>query len=150
MNIEQIKADLLLKDSLREKTAEEKKRTEKMAKGLDGIPVKKMMDQALHIKNDLLPRIKKKSGETSADYLFFESVLNNLIYSIILADRYESLLSKNVHLRVHVQLQREQLELYERELSKFTTLEEIFFTDGMDKYIDSVKNRAESILKHKK
>ena len=138
-----------MKEALREKTEEERSRDKKMAAGLDGIPVKKMMDQTLYIDKELLPGIEEKRGKDHPDYEFFAGVRDSLLYAIILADRYETLETRNIHLRVWKQLQQENLDLLERELSKFQTLEELYLTDSMDRYAQGVKERVKDLLKPK-
>ena len=147
MSIEQFKNDLLLKESLREKTAEEKERDKHIAKNLRDIPVRKMMDNVLYIRNNLLPAIKKKSGDKSADYIVFSEIMDSILFAIILADRFGSLERINTWSKIRYQLLEQNVVLYEQELQKYTTLEEIFLTDGMNKYAEGVKRRAEALLK---
>jgi len=149
-DLAKLKADLLLLESLKEKTDEEKKSNEKLAKGIDDIPVKKMMDQALHIRNELLPRIKKKQGETSADYIFFEGVANNLLYAILVADRYDELMGRFTRAKVMQQLQLENITVLERELQKYCALEDLFLSTGLDKIAEGIKARAVELLKAKR
>jgi len=148
--ISQLKADLLARATLNELTEEEKKTQAKVAKGITDIPVKKMMDQILYIREELLPGIEKKRGKSSPDYEFFEGVADSLIYAIIMADRFDHIEAKNTRLRMYSVLQRDHLELLEKELQKYTTLEDLIFTDFLDRYADSVKSRVESLLKDKK
>lgn len=138
-----------MKEALREKTEEERARDKKTASGLDGIPVKKMMDQALYLKNELLPGIEKKRGKTHPDYEFFEGVMESLVYAVVLADRYETLERRNINLRIWKQLQQDNLEVMERELNKFQALEDLFLTDSLDRYADGVKARIADLLKGK-
>jgi len=149
-DLEKLKADLLLLESLREKSEDEKASNAKLAQGIRDIPVKKMMDQVLHIRNDLLPRIKKKNGETSGDYLFFEEVANHLLYAIMVADRYDELMGRFTRSKVMQQLQLENITVLERELQKYCLLEELFLTDGLNNIAEGVKRRAEALLKAKK
>lgn len=148
-DISKLRNALLMKEALREKTEEERARDKKISSGLDGIPVKKMRDQALYIQNELLPGIEKKRGKDHPDYEFFYGVMESLVYAIIIADRYDTLEMRNIHLRVWKTLQQENLELLERELAKYQTLEDLFLTDSLNKYADAVKARAKDILKGK-
>lgn len=148
--LSQLKADLLARATLNELTQEEKALNAKLAKGVSDIPVKKMMDQVLYIREELLPEIARKRGKTSPDYEFFGAVADSLIYAIIMADRFDGIEAKNTRLRIYSQLQRDHVELLERELLKFTTLEDLFFSSALDKYADKVKNRVDGLLKDKK
>lgn len=147
--LDKIKHDLLLKNAIREKTPEERENIRKQAAGMSGIPVRKMMDQAIHIEEELLPRIKKKSGESSPDYIFFTEVKENLLYAILLADRHDHLWQINTQLKVSHQISLENIAILEGELQKYTTLEDLFFSDALDKYADVIKKRAAQLLKRK-
>lgn len=147
--LDKIKHDILLKNATREKTSEDRENIKKHAAGLSGIPVKKMMDQAIHIDEEILPRIKKKSGEKSADYLFFDEVKDNLLYAIMLADRHDMLWRMNTQLKISHQISLENIAILEGELLKYTTLEDLFFSDALDKYADVIKQRAKDLLKGK-
>jgi hypothetical protein len=148
-DISKLRRELLMKEALREKTEEERARDKKTAAALDGIPVKKMMDQALYLRNELLPAIEKKKNKTHPDYEFFNGVMESLVYAIILADRYDTLERRNINLRIWKQLQQDNLELMERELSKYQTLEELCLTESLDRYADGVKARVTDLLKGK-
>jgi hypothetical protein len=147
MGIEQFKNDLLLKESLREKTEDERARDKRIAKGLRDIPVRKMIDNVLYIRNNLLPAIKKKSGDKSADFLVFSEIADSLLYAIILSDRFDALERMATFSKIRANLLTENMALYERELQKYCALEDLFLTDGLDRYADSVKRRAEGLLR---
>jgi hypothetical protein len=148
--IAQLKADLLARATLNELTQEEKELNAKLAKGVEDIPVKRMMDQILYIRNELLPGIERKRGKSSPDYEFFAGVADSLIYAIIMADRFGGIEAQNTRLRIYSQLQRDHVELLERELQKFTTLEDLFYSSALDRYADMVKSRVDNLLKDKK
>lgn len=148
-DLDKIKHDLLLKNAIREKTPDERERIKKQAAGLAGIPVRKMMDEALYIDEELLPRVKKKGGEKSADYIFFSEVKDSLLYAILLADRHDFLWRSNTELKIRYQLALDHIALLESELQKYTTLEDLFYSDALNDYADSIKKRAEAMLKRK-
>lgn len=148
-DISKLRRELLMKEALKEKTEEERARDKKTAAALNGIPVKKMMDQALYLRNELLPGIEKKRGKEHPDYEFFNGVMESLVYAIILADRYDTLERRNINLRIWKQLQQDNLELLEREVSKYQALEDLFLTDSLDRYAEGVKEHIKDLLKPK-
>ena len=139
-DLEKIKADLLLKASLEDIAKGERDR--KIGRGVSDIPVKKIIDAVDYIDKQLLPAIRKKSGESSADFEFFQSVQKHLLYCIAVTDRYEYLQGRYVRLKVEHQLTLEHLQLMERELEKYNALEDLYLTDALDLYAQRVKDAA--------
>jgi hypothetical protein len=149
-SIEKYKADLKARLTLQELTAEEKTRNAKLGRGIADIPVARMIDQVNYINEQLLPAIKKKSGEKNADYEFFKSVSDSLLFAIILCDRHDGMEKRYVQLRLFTQFLQDRIPLLEQELEKYTTLEDILCTDALNAYADGVKSRVEGLLKRKK
>lgn len=127
-----------------------KKINEKLSAGIKDIPVSKMLEQLLFLENDLLPRLEKKGGKESADYKFFEAMGKSLVWSVILCDRYDFLYRQFISNKVMLQLATENVALFARELEKYSTLEEIFFTDAMDRYKETVKSRVDGLKRVRK
>jgi hypothetical protein len=148
MTLEQIKADLLHKATVDGLVKEMvgKKVTPSMA----DIPVKRMIDQVNYLDKEMLPAIKKKKGEGSADYEFFEAVIKSLLHAIVVVDRWELLNRRWVHQLIELKLCKEHLVLLETELQKYNAMEDIYLTDGMNLYADRIKQHAEDLLKQKK
>ena len=151
-SLEKIKAELLHKARLNDMLDPEieKKKRERIAKGLSDVPVNQMIEQVLYIDENLLKRIEKKGGKESADYAFFAEVRRSLLWAIVLSDRYDSLNARYTSLKVQEMLCRENLELFARELQKFQTLEEIFLTNALDSVAQGVKNRVDGLLQRPK
>jgi hypothetical protein len=149
--LEEIKSTLLLKAQLDDLVNGETgtTMTKKIAAGVADIPVKKMIDQAQFIHENLLPRVKKKGGEQSADYQFFKSVYDSLLWGIVMADRYESLERRFGQLKVFNALTQENVALLEQELQKYITLEEFFLSDSLNQVARNIKSRVEGLLKNK-
>jgi hypothetical protein len=143
MNLEQIKADLLSEASLKDLTDGG---TGKILNGVRDMPIKKIIDAANYIDKELLPAVKKKSGDKGADYEFFSNVFKYLLYSITIIDRYEQLENRWVRQKVEMVILREHLELMTRELEKYNALEDLYMTDALDVYAKRVKAAAEARL----
>jgi len=140
MSLEKIKADLLLRQSLED--VAKSVRDKKIGRGVNDIPVKKIIDAVDYIEKNLLPAVKKKGGEASADYEFFSSLIKYLLYAIVVTDRYDYL--------VEGQIQREHMELMERELRKYNALEDLYLTDALDLYAQRIKDAAQDRLDKEK
>jgi hypothetical protein len=145
MNFEQIKADLLHKatiDGLVKEGADKR-----ITPSMDDIPVKRMIDQVNYIDKELLPAIKKKSGDKSADYEFFSSVIKSLLHSIVVVDRWETLNRRWIHQLIELKLCREHLLILETELRKYHAMEDIYLVDGLRLYAERIKKHADDLLK---
>jgi hypothetical protein len=114
---------------------------------LDRIPVKKFFDQAQYIERVLLPKIKQSRGELSGDYNFFCDVYRSLLYAVMIVDRGDQVNRKLARTSQLLAFYRQASEDSERELLKYTTIEDLFLTDGMDKIAADIKRRVEELLK---
>lgn len=124
-----------------------KDRDKRLVQGMRDIPVVKFIEQALYLRNEMLPAIEKKKGKTSSEYTFFENVERSLLWAIMCVDRYENLSLRYYQQKVTMQVQHENLTILERELAKFQAVEDIFLTDALDRYAELVKARADGLLK---
>jgi hypothetical protein len=120
-------------------------KTESLASGggfvFGDIPVRKFFDQAQYIEKTILPAIAKRSGSTSGDYKFFDETVKCLLYGTILIDRQNQLVMKTQHLKQLNELLQARVDLAEKELLKYTTVEDLMLTESMDKIAANVINR---------
>jgi hypothetical protein len=137
---------LLAKDSLDDLTNGKR---DKMVKAMRDVPVAKMIDAVNFIDKNLLPAVKRKSGDKSADYEFFTNVIDYLLWAIVIVDRYETLEGRWIHQKIEIQLLREELEYMERELSRYVAAEDLMMSGAMDIYAERAKNAAADRLKNK-
>lgn len=148
MTLEQLKADLLYKDSL-DATAKGDRDKHALA-GARDVPVRKMMDAIQYLDKNLMPAVKKKGGDKSADFEFFTGLRDLLIWAILITDRYDALEGRLVRKRIEAALYKEWMELYEKELTKYTTLEDLFLTDALNIYARGISNRVDEIKNGRK
>jgi hypothetical protein len=147
-SIDKIRADALLRASLDEvKSAGEVKQVRGR---LDQFPTKRMVDAVNYLDKNILPAIKKKSGEQSPDYVFFSSVVEMLLWAVLVKDRFDRLETRWVNEKVMGELMRENLVTLQRELDKYTTIEDVWLTEGLDHYMKGVQAHAETLLNRKK
>ena len=121
----------------------------KLSRGMKDVPVARMIDAVNYIDKNLLPAIKKKSGDKSADFEFFTQVIDYLLWAITIVDRYETMERRWIQKRLEVQLLKEQLELMEKELAKYVAVEDLMLSTTLDVYAERVKKAAEDRLKNK-
>ena len=114
---------------------------------VDDIPLKKFYEQAEYIEHVMLPKVETARGKNSADYKFFVEVYRSLVYAVMIVDRGDRLIRQCQHLRQFNTFLQERADLAERELSKYTAMEDLLLTDGMDKIAAAVKQRIEDTFK---
>jgi hypothetical protein len=117
---------------------------------MNKMPANKMIGAINYIDSNLLPAVKRKSGDNSPDYLFFAGLIEILQYSIVLYDRMRLLENMHANLRLDAQLLRERVLLYEQELMKYSTAEDLVLADFLSHYEKGVRARAEAEWKRNK
>lgn len=151
--LDEIKQELLDKQRLSEivDPARSKVTEEKMARGVRDIPVNRMIEQVNYLDKEILPKLEKRSGgKESADYKFFSSVCESLLYAVSACDRYDFMAKQLQYQKIQSQLLIENQAILEGELQKYSTIEEIYFQDGLRLIADGVKARVAALLKNKK
>jgi hypothetical protein len=146
MNWNLEKMRLLAADSLKDLSSGER---DKLVKGMREVPVAKMIDAVNFIDKNLLPAVKKKSGDKSADFEFFTNVIDYLLWAIVIVDRYETLEMKWTGQKLEIQVLREYLQIYEKEIGKYTALEDLMLSSSLDLYAKRIKDAAADRLKIK-
>jgi hypothetical protein len=144
-NLEKLR--LLAKDQLNDISSGKR---EKLVRAMSDVPVAKMIDAVNFIDKNLLPAVKKKSGDKSADYEFFTNVIDYLLWCIVIVDRYETLEGRWISQKLEIHLLREQCEYLQRELSRYVAMEDLMMSGTMDVYAERVKNAATDRLKKTK
>jgi hypothetical protein len=116
---------------------------------MSDIPVRKFYDQALYLEEIVLPAIAKKSGVDSQDYKFYRELYKSLLYAVMIVDRGDKLLRERQRLNMFINLYKSENETLQKELMKYTTMEDMYMTEAMDKISSSVAERVENILNNK-
>jgi len=116
---------------------------------LSEIPVQKMYEQAMYIDATLLPAVERKSGKDSADYRFFEDVYRSLLYAIIILDEHEYISRKGREERQLRKFYASQVDLLEKELTKYTTINDVFASEAIDHIAYGVAQRARELINQK-
>lgn len=116
---------------------------------LEDIPVRKFYDQSQYIDNVLLPAIERRDGKESTNYKFFTDVYRSLLYAVMIMDRDRTLVLKMQQINQINQFLQERTDLAERELSKYTTMEDLYATGAMDHIAAGVVQRVNDLLTSK-
>jgi hypothetical protein len=131
----------------------DKLKTENLAAGgrfaIEDIPVKKFYDQAQYLENELIPKVIKVRGVDHPDVKFFKEVYRSLLFAVMVADRERNLIMKLQQINQIRGIQATRLDFCERELLKYTTMEDLYFTEGLDKIAAGVAQRAQDLLNKK-
>jgi len=93
--------------------------------GLNAIPERKVIDLSQYLTNVILPQIQRNKGIGSVEYQNFKQVNDALIWALhvmSLQDRMQYQLSNE---RLLCEFYREKCIYYERELTRYTTMEEL-------------------------
>ena len=122
---------------------------QKLYKGIRDVPAKQIFEQVQYLDQVMLPKIAEKRGVESEDYKFYKSVADSLLWAIHIIDRYEFLQTRYLTACMQSAFWQDLNVKYEKELSKYTTLEDLMFTSSLDAYNESVKQRAETLKKEK-
>jgi hypothetical protein len=117
---------------------------------MDKLPANRMISAINYIDANLLPAIKKKSGDQSPDYLFFKDVIEMLMQSMVMYDRMRMLRDMYANAKIDAEILRERVLMYEGELNKYTTLEDIYLNQGLEYYEKGIRQRMEAELRRKK
>lgn len=150
--LDKIKSDLLERHRMQALMEPEKfkRENERLSKGIRDIPVNKFIAHIQYIEKELMPAVEKRRGKESAHYQFFEELCRSLVWCVILCDRYDFLEGRNINYRIENLILKDNIRLFEAELQKFCAVEDSFFTDFLNRYADTIKSRAEGLLKDRK
>jgi hypothetical protein len=128
----------------------DKEMERRLAQGIRDLPVSKFLQQIQYMEKELLPAVERRKGKDSEDYKFFASVCSSLVYAIILCDRYEYLENKLTSEHLLVQVLKDRQAMVEKELSRYCTMEDLYFSNFLDRYAEATAERAKSMLERKK
>jgi hypothetical protein len=118
---------------------------------LEKMPGAKIREQILYLEKNILPSVaSRRGGEGSPDYVFFAGLIQSLQWVLIMYDRMDALMKKDSLLHLEGTILRERLALIERELTRYTTLEDLYLTDFVDKYDEAVRERLKAVVGAKK
>lgn len=74
-----------------------------------------------------------------------------MAFAVILIERYDYLYGRFINSRIDVALLKDRLEMTERELQRYTTMEDLYLSDFLNRYADTVAEKIKKdILRLKK
>jgi hypothetical protein len=98
---------------------------EAMQKAFSDVPQFRMIEQAQYLVADLLPRIEKQKGNQAFEYLMLAGIVETLIGSIQILNKYDSLNYRLSNEKMLNEFYKNKVIFYENELQHYTTLEQL-------------------------
>lgn len=134
-----LKADLQLKAGLSEMS---KDRYSHVVAAKEKLPGARIGQQIQYLENMIMPAVaQKRGGKDSADYKFFEGLIQSLKWCLVMYDKLDYMLREDGLLRLEKQILCDRVLLLERELQRFETLEQLYTSEFLEKYDKGVRER---------
>ncbi len=118
----------------------------RMSAELERMPVKVMIDQVQYLDKQLLPAVKKRGGEKSEDYIFFQGLINSLLWGIMVKERFDRIERMYGHQALHLHIVKQEAALLKKELDKYTTMEDLWLSGSVEHILKGIQRRAEDLL----
>lgn len=123
--------------------------TQQLHNALAVVPESKMYNLMIWLHEVLLPKIAQSRGVDSDEYKNHEAIRDAVIWSLHISGAYEKLLFKNTKDLQLLGYYIEKCAFLERELQKYTTVEQLITNETADVYRQSVISKAVDILNKK-
>jgi hypothetical protein len=149
-DLHRLKASLQLKADIETVITGEGRMWGDVKKIMDKLPAQQMVNAIQYIEQQILPGVKKKSGESSPDYKFFSELIDLLGWAALVYDRCKRVQNMYANLQLENTLLRERIVVYERELNQYTTIEDVWLTDSLQHVEKGILSKLESKLARKK
>lgn len=114
------------------------------------VPAAKMWNDVQYLYNTLLPALEKTNGKDSKEWVLFRGIVDSLLWAVYTMNKYEKLLLQYSNSRFLEQCYRDKMLLYESELLRYQTAEDLIKTDSYKDYADAIMKQAEAMLQIKK
>lgn len=121
----------------------------KLVEGLKNVPQRQILEQAQYLENVLLPKIKQNRGEDHADYKYYRSVCDSLMWCIFIIDRYEFLEWELNKQKIQNEFLQEQLLITRRELGKYHAAEDLIMSSSLNDYARTIGKKIDEKLNRK-
>jgi hypothetical protein len=100
---------------------------DRLQRGLELIPVHKVINLIQYLQNNILPQVLKRNGEAHQDYKNFSAIINALVWSVNTNGYHERLMMELSNERMLCEFYRNKCLFYERELTRYTTQEDLLY-----------------------
>lgn len=101
------------------------------------------------IHENILPKVKLHRGENSEEYKNYVQIRDSLLWAIYILNKNERTLLQLQNSRFMEQLYREKMMLFEKELLKYATAEELINTETLSAYQNTILKQAVDMLNEK-
>jgi len=124
--------------------------TQQLHNGMAVVPESTLWALVQWMQEVQLPKIEQHRGKDSIEYKNYTGIRDAVIWSLYIAGQYENLLAKNTRDRQLLGYYVEANARLEKELLKYTTIEELLTSDAIEVFKQSIVSRALDILNVKK
>lgn len=108
---------------------------------MQGLPTNRILSIVQYLQDQIIPAVKKRSGDSSKELELFTEIVDLLFWSILSDERAEYMSRQLGMAKLEKEILLERLRITESELSKYQTLEDLYTTDFLDHYAEGVRKR---------
>jgi hypothetical protein len=117
-----------------------------LVQGLKNVPISKMVQQIQYLQQQMLPQAEKKYGRDNENYKFYQGIVDTLIWSTFILDRYQTLETKYHNQNMMLKFYQQQCTFQEKELLKYTTIEDLILSDSLNDYSTAIGKRLQDLI----
>lgn len=121
--------------------------TDKLINGIKEMPIAKIYQQMQYLQTHVLPQALQKLGADSESYKFYQGLLHSLAWAIYVQEELNFLKLKYSRERVVGKIFKDMYEAMEKELQRYTTLEQLYAQMATDSIKDGMVNNALDIVR---
>jgi len=114
---------------------------------MQGLPTNRIISIVQYLQEQIIPAVKRRSGDTSKELELFSEIVDLLMWAILSDERAEYMSRQLGMAKVENQVLLERLSLAESELTKYQTLEDLYTTDFLQHYAEGVRKRMAEMKK---
>jgi hypothetical protein len=114
---------------------------------IQGLPTARILSISQYLQEQIIPAVKKRSGDQSKELELFTEIVDLLSWSILSDERADYFSRQLGMAKLEREVLLDRLRLAEAELLKYQTLEDLYTTDFLDHYAEGVRKRMADIKK---
>lgn len=98
-------------------------------RGLNLIPVHKVLQHLQYLQNTILPAVEKRNGGASTEYQHFKGITDALVWAINTNGYHDRLMMELSNERLLCEFYRDKCLFYQNELMRYTTREDLAYEE---------------------